>query len=245
MPIDRQAQQRAAAERAVQYVESGMVIGLGSGATASFAVRKLAENLRSGTVRDVCGVPSSESTAALARELDVPLTTLDAHAQLDLTIDGADEVDPALNLIKGAGGALLREKILAQASARLIIVVDESKLSPRLGLQRALPVEVVMFGWRSQQRYLESLGAEVALRSMPDGRPFQTDNGNLILDCSFGELPDAELIATRLRARAGVVEHGLFIGLATDLISGGPEGPRHATRSAQGNPEVQQPEVRP
>jgi ribose 5-phosphate isomerase A len=226
----RQALQQAAAERAVEYVESGMVIGLGSGSTAAFAVRKLAEALQRGRLRDVRGVPSSDGTATLARELDVPLTTLDEHPRLDLTIDGADEVDPQLNLIKGHGAALLREKMLAQASTRLIIVVDDSKLSRALGVQRSLPVEVVPFGWGAQQRYLESLGAEVALRRGTDGRPLLTDNGNLILDGNFGPLPDPEPLAARLRARAGVVEHGLFIGLTTDLICAGAEGVRLLTR---------------
>lgn len=226
----RQALQRSAAERAVELVESGMVIGLGSGATASFAVRKLADELRNGKLRDVRGVPSSEPTAALARELGVPLTTLDEQPQLALTIDGADEVDPELNLIKGYGGALLREKMLAQASARLAIVVDESKLSARLGQQRGVPVEVVAFGWRAQQRYLEGLGAEVAVRRGADGQPFVTDNGNRILDCNFGLLRDLDQLAARLRGRAGVVEHGLFIGLATDLICAGKDGVRAGER---------------
>jgi ribose 5-phosphate isomerase A len=227
----RQVLQQSAAERAIDHVEPGMVIGLGSGTTASFALRKLAEDLRSQKLRDVRGVPSSDTTAALARELGVPLTTLDEQPQLDLTVDGADEVDPDLNLIKGAGAALLREKMLAQASARLIIVVDESKLSRVLGLRRSLPVEVVAFGWRAQQRYLEGLGAEVALRRAADGRPWLTDNGNLILDCSFGPLQEPEQLATVLSARAGVVEHGLFIGLATDLICAGSQGLRHQTSS--------------
>jgi ribose 5-phosphate isomerase A len=234
MSSDEQARrelQRAAAERAIECVESGMVIGLGSGSTASFALRKLAEELASGRLRDVRGVPSSEPTAALARELDVPLATLDDHPQLDLTVDGADEVDPELNLIKGAGGALLREKMLAECSARLVIVVDESKRVRALGVQRALPVEVVAFGWRAQQHYIEGLGARAALRRTADGDPFRTDNGNLILDCSFGALPDPEQLAARLCARAGIVEHGLFLGLTTDLICAGPGGVRHETRS--------------
>src|SRR5262245_21624382 len=150
----RSAHQQAAAEHAVRWVQSGMVLGYGTGSTASFALRKLAAELRNGRLRDVSGVPSSEATAKLARELGLPLTTLDEHAVLDLTIDGADEVDPALNLIKGGGGALLREKMLAQASVRLVVVVDDSKLSRALGEKRALPVEVLAFGWRAQQRFL-------------------------------------------------------------------------------------------
>jgi ribose 5-phosphate isomerase A len=229
-PDTRQSLQRSAAECAAGLVQSGTVIGLGSGTTASLALRRLADELRSGRLRDVRGVPSSEPTAALARELGVPLTTLDEHPLLALTIDGADEVDPELNLIKGYGGALLREKMLAQASARLIIVVDESKLSPRLGQKRGVPVEVVAFGWGAQQRYLEGLGAKVALRCRADGQPFVTDNGNLILDCTFGVLQKVDRLAAQLRAHAGVVEHGLFIGMATDLICAGEAGVRHQRR---------------
>jgi len=234
MPIDsktRRVLQQTAAEHAIESVKSETVIGLGSGATAAFALRKLAEHLRSGKLRDVSGVPSSVATASLARELGVPLTTLDEHPQLDLTLDGADEVDPDLNLIKGGGGALLREKVLAQSSARLIIVVDETKMSNVLGAQRAVPVEVLAFGWRAQQRYLEGLGAEVKLRRMDDDGPFLTDNGNLILDCSFGPLSDPAQLAARIRARAGIVEHGLFIGLTTELICAGTQGLRRETRS--------------
>ena len=241
MPIDSQARQllqQTAAERAIEFVQSGMVIGLGSGSTASFALRKLAEDLRNAKLRDIRGVPSSEATTALARELGIPLTTLDEHPQLDVTVDGADEVDPDLNLLKGGGGALLREKMLAQASARLIIVVDETKTSRVLGLQRALPVEVVAFGWHAQLRFLERLGAEVVLRRGGDGRPFRSDNGNLILDCNFGPLPDPERLAAQLNARAGVVEHGLFIGLATDLICAGTQGLRHQKSSLRANEEV-------
>ena len=235
MPSSGQSQtrrglQQAAAEQAVGFVESNMVLGLGSGTTAAFALRGLAEHLGSGRLRDVCGVPSSNATAALARELAVPLTTLDEHPRLDLTLDGADEVDPQLNLIKGAGAALLREKMLAQASARTVIMVDDSKLSPVLGLQRLLPIEVVEFGWRAQQRYLEGCGAEVALRMAGD-RPLLTDSGNLILDCRFGPLHHPEQLAAELSARAGIVEHGLFIGLATDVICADSRGVRHQTRT--------------
>ena len=221
---------RTAAEKAVELVRSGMVVGLGTGSAASFAVRKLADNLRTGIVRDIVGVPTSGATEALARELAIPLSTLDERPEIDLTIDGADEVDPDLNLIKGAGGALLREKMLAQASARFVIVVDDSKLVPRLGARRALPVEVVPFGSRAQQRYLERLGAEVALRLDSAGDPFRTDNGNYIFDCRFDSIPQLERLSAELHMRAGIVEHGLFIGLASDVISAGDHGLRHAMR---------------
>jgi ribose 5-phosphate isomerase A len=228
---DRHAEhRRRAAEHAATFVRSGMVVGLGTGNTTNYALRKIAEQLRDGHLRDIVGVPSSRATAALALELGIPLTTLNDSPRVDLTIDGADEADPDLNLIKGAGGALLHEKILAQASAREVIVVDDGKLSPTLGMRRALPVEVVTFGWRSQQDYLESLGAQVETRCGADGRTFQTDEGNMILDCRFGPMVRLVELASQLRARAGIVEHGLFIGLATDLISAGDAGIRHVTR---------------
>jgi ribose 5-phosphate isomerase A len=233
MAIDTEARyalQRAAAEHAVELVEPGMVLGLGSGTTAALALRKLAADLRNGRLRDVCGVPSSEASAALAREVGIPLTTLDEHPRLDLTIDGADEVDPELNLIKGGGAALLREKMLAQASARVVIVIDESKLSPVLGQKHALPVEVIAFGWRAQQAFLEQLGAKVALRRSGEDWPLHTDNGNLILDCRFGPMPDPAELAARLALRAGIVEHGLFIALASDLICATSDGVRHQRR---------------
>jgi ribose 5-phosphate isomerase A len=223
---------RRAAWRAVDFVESEMVVGLGTGSTAAFAVRRIAELLRSGELTDLLGVPTSTRVADAAEQLGIPLTTLEDHAVIDLTIDGADEVDPKLNLIKGGGGALLREKIVAQASRREIIVVDESKLSPALGTQWAVPVEVVPFGWGSQVVYLETLGARPVLRRDEDGSPYLTDQGNLILDCQFGAIADPENLASRLGARAGVVEHGLFIGLATDVIVAGVSGVRHLKRSA-------------
>ena len=221
---------RMAAEQAVEFVRSGMALGLGSGSTALLAIRRLGELLRQGQVRDIVGVPTSEQTAAEARRLGIPLTDLEAHPALDLTIDGADEVDPHLNLIKGGGGALLREKIVAQASRREIIVVDSSKLSPALGTRFAVPVEVIPFGCASQAEYLRSLGAEVLPRRNRDGSLFATDHGNYILDCRFGPIADPEGLASRLKARAGIVEHGLFLGLATDVIVASQSGISHLTR---------------
>jgi ribose 5-phosphate isomerase A len=223
---------RQAAERAAEFVASGMVVGLGHGSTAVFAVRHIAELLRTGQLRDVVGVPCSSQVEAEARGLGIPLTTLDEHPTVDLTIDGADEVDPQLDLIKGGGGALLREKMVAQASRREIIVVDESKLAPALGTRWPVPVEVIPFGWRAQMAYLESLGAQPVLRQHPDGAPFETDQGNLILDCRFGPIPEPARLAARLNERAGIVEHGLFLGLATDAIVAGEQGLRHLKRPA-------------
>lgn len=225
---------RQAAEKAVEFVRPGMVLGLGAGTTAHFALVRIAQLLADGSLRDILGVPCSVAVADEARRLGIPLTTLDEHPWLDLTIDGADEVDPQLNLIKGGGGALLREKIVAQASRREIIVVDESKLSPALGTCRAVPVEVVPFGLRTQVLFLESLGARVELRRGPDGAPVRTDQGNLLLDCHLGPIADPAALAQRLAARAGIVEHGLFIGLATDVIVAGHDGLRHLRRAEGG-----------
>lgn len=207
-----------------------MVVGLGHGSTAILAVRRIAQLLHDGQLVDILGVPCSLEVEEEARRLGIPLTTLEEHPVVDLTIDGADEVDPKLDLIKGGGGALLREKIVAQASQREIIVVDESKLSPALGTRWALPVEVAPFGWRSQQAYIQSLGASVVLRESSDGAPFRTDQGNLLLDCSFGPISEPIRLATKLSQRAGVVEHGLFLGLATDVIVATDQAIRHLKR---------------
>ena len=224
------ALKQAAAERAVDFVESGMVVGLGTGSTAIFATRRIGALLRDGTLRGVIGFPTSRATADEARRLGIPLLAEELPRTLDVTIDGADEVDPQLDLIKGGGGALLREKIVAEASRREVIVVDESKLSPVLGTRRALPVEVVPFGWRSQARFLEALGGRVLVRQDAHGAPFRTDQGNLVLDCTFGPIARPAELAQRLGARAGIVEHGLFLGLATDLIVAGASGVRHLQR---------------
>jgi ribose 5-phosphate isomerase A len=194
-------------------------------------VRRLAALRGEGKLANVVGVPTSLETESLARSLGVPLTTLEEHPVLDLAIDGADEVDPGLCLIKGGGGALLREKIVAQASRRLLIVVDESKLSPRLGTRCAVPVEVLPFGWRAQALFLEGLGARVTRREARDGAPYRTDQGNFILDCAFGPISSPAGLATKLEARAGLVEHGLFIGLTSELLVAGPRGVEHRRRA--------------
>jgi ribose 5-phosphate isomerase A len=216
-----------AAWHAVRFIESGMVVGLGHGSTAVFALRCIAGLLQARELEDVLGVPCSVQVELSARELGIPLATLDEHPVVDLTIDGADEVDPDLRLIKGGGGAILREKVVAQASRREVIVVDETKLSPVLGTKWPVPVEVVPFGWRTQTAFLETLGGRPILRRNPDGTPFHTDQGNLLLDCRFGPIQDPEGLASRLAQRAGIVEHGLFLGLATDLIVSGDSGVRH------------------
>jgi len=225
---------RQAGEYAARFVESGMVVGLGHGSTAIYAVRRIARLLKDGQLQNVTGVPCSRHVATEAEALGIPLTTLDERPVIDVTIDGADEVDPDLNLIKGGGGALLREKIVAQASLREIIVVDESKLSPQLGTRWPLPVEVVPFGWRAQAAYLESLGAElVVVRGGEGDEPFYTDQGNLILDCRFGSMDDLEHLAIQICRRAGIVAHGLFLGLATDLVVARSDGVRHLNRQGE------------
>jgi ribose 5-phosphate isomerase A len=230
--VDVQGLKREAGWHAAGFVESGMVVGLGHGSTAIFAVRRIAQFLTDGRLRDVVGVPCSRQVEEEARRLGISLTTLDRHPVVDLTIDGADEVDPDLNLIKGGGGALLREKIVAQASRREIIVVDESKLSPALGTRWSVPVEVIPFGWRTQMAYLKSLGGRATVRHNVDGTRFHTDQGNLMVDCHFGPIEDAAGLAALLTSRAGIVEHGLFLGLATDVIIAGQRGLRHLTRDA-------------
>jgi len=219
-----------AAREAVQFVESGMIVGLGHGSTTIYALRFLKEMIEEGELDDILCIPCSLQVEKDAHELGLPLTTLNEHQVIDLTIDGADEATPEMELIKGGGGALLREKIVAQASEREIIIVDQTKMSPRLGVQWPVPIEVEPFGWRSQASYLESLGAEIAIRENDDGMEFKTDQGNKLLDCNFGPIDDPEALAVRLKERAGIVEHGLFLGLATDLIIAYEDGIEHLTK---------------
>ena len=224
---------REAAAAALALVQSGMVVGLGVGRAASEAIRLLARRLREGALTDIVGIPCSLATEALARSLAIPLGTLDEHPVVDLTLDGADEVDPALNLIKGGGGALLREKIVAQASRREVIIVDAGKRSPVLGAKFHLPIEVAAFGWRPERDFLVSLGATVTRRQAEDGSLFLTDQGNPILDARFGPINDPAALAARLDARAGVVGHGLFVGLATDVFTGTSDGVQHERRTGE------------
>ena len=226
----REEQKRRAAWEAVDQVRSGMIIGLGTGSTAALALQRLAERIGTGEIGEVSGVPSSRDTSVMAAGLGIPLTDLNSHPDLDLTIDGADEVDPNLNLIKGGGGALLREKVLAQASRRNVIIVDGSKLSPHLGSRQALPVEVTAFAGKSIERYLVSLGAKVHVRTSSTGVPFRTDQGNLILDADFGPIMDPGVLAAKLADRAGIVAQGLFLNLADEVIVGEDDGVRHLRR---------------
>src|SRR5271166_1386912 len=225
------ALKKQAAEYAVRYVKSGMAVGLGTGSTAILAVRYIGALLRDSTLRDIVAFATSRVTWDEAVKLNIPMLSDDLPRNIDVTIDGADEVDPQLNLVKGGGGALLREKLVAQASAREIIVVDESKLSPRLGTLHVLPIEVLPFGWRSQARFLESLGAKYVVRKDSAGNEYRTDQGNLILDCDFGPIADVAKLARELESRAGIVEHGLFIDLTTSVVVARPGGIRELTRS--------------
>ena len=209
-----------AAERAAALVENGMVVGLGSGTTAALAVRALGRRVAAGL--DIVGVPTSEKTAALARELGIKLSDLAQHERLDLTIDGADEVERGtLHLVKGLGGALLREKIVASVTARMVIVADESKVVDRLRIEEGpIPIEVTPFGWEATARRLRAMGGEFRMRMGADGKPFVSDGGHYILDAGFRGYRSAEELALALDRTVGVVEHGLFLGMAERVIVG-------------------------
>lgn len=216
------AMKRAAAERAMTDLRPGMVVGLGSGSTAEIAVELLGARVAAGL--SVIGIPTSERTRALASGLGIPLSDFDAHPRIDLVIDGADQVElGTLNLIKGLGGALLREKIVAASAARMIVIVDHSKLVPKLGARTPLPVEIAAFGWPSTMARLQARGHRPTLRTAA-GRPFTTDGGNHIADCSISPIDDPRRLEAELHALPGVVETGLFIGLASKVIVGGPQG---------------------
>jgi ribose 5-phosphate isomerase A len=229
-PLDLRASlKKAAAEHAVSLIESGMIVGLGTGTTAIFATRHLAAQINSGALTGIHAFATSRAVWDEAVRLGIPMLSEDLSQEIDITIDGADEVDPDLNLIKGGGGALLREKIVAQASRREVIVVDDGKLSQTLGSHWPVPVEVLPFGWRSQRQFLESLGARVQLRLALDGGEEHTDQSDLILDCDFGPIEDLSGLAAQLDGRAGLIEHGLFLGMTSDLIVGTETGVRHLT----------------
>ena len=223
---------KKAAFRAVDFIDSGMVVGLGTGSTANFAIERIGEKIQSGDLQNIIGIPTSERTAILARKLNIPLADLEAQPSIDLTIDGADEVDPDLNVIKGGGGALLIEKIIAQASRRNIIIVDESKLSPQLGTKWALPIEVVPFAHRTEKIFLESIGGSVSLRVDDSNAPYLTNQNNYILDTNFGPISDPGGLVARLNQRAGIIEHGLFLALATDVIVAAAKEIRHLKRTS-------------
>ncbi|MGA8651232.1 MAG: ribose-5-phosphate isomerase RpiA [Xanthobacteraceae bacterium] len=239
MPGTERDALKRAAETAAQLVENDMVVGLGSGSTAAFAIEALAQRHRQG-LRFV-GIPTSERTAAQAASANIPLTSFSEHRQIDLTIDGADEVERGtLNLIKGLGGALLREKIVAAASHRLAIVVDGIKLVDRLGARTSVPVEVVAFGLEATRESLEVLGASARPRVSPAGQPFVTDGGNRILDCNFGRIADPARLEERIRRVVGVLESGLFIGRADPVFVADPTGVHRldSARAHRGSPPI-------
>ena len=227
--MDMEALKRQAAARALEAVRDGMRLGLGTGSTAKHFVDLLGEKVRAGM--QVIGVPTSEATRAQAEQCGIKLTTLDEVDHLDLTIDGADEVDPALNLIKGGGGALLREKIVAAASDRMIVIADDSKWVDPIG-RFPLPVEVIPFGLGATQRAMErafaaaGVSGQMVLRKGKDGHVFVTDGGHWIIDGHLGRIADVPRLATLLNAIPGVVEHGLFVGLASTVILAGASGIR-------------------
>jgi len=212
-----QQEKESAGRAAALLVRDGDIVGLGTGSTAYFAVVALGERVKAGL--KIVGIPTSVQTGDLARQLGIPLTTLDETPQIDITLDGADEVDPRLNLIKGGGGALLREKVIATASKKMVVVADSSKVVPVLG-KFPLPVEVISFARTVVENKIVSLGAAPKLRTKTDGSPYLTDNGNQILDCSFGKIADPAALALILSDTPGIVEHGLFIGLAKLALVG-------------------------
>ncbi len=213
--INREKQR--AAERSLEFIQDGMCVGLGSGSTAAVMLRLLGHRVRDGL--RIQGVPTSEASGQLAEREGIPITGFDQVTGLDLTIDGADEVDPELNVIKGGGGALLREKIVASLSRRVIVIADSRKPVRRLGAF-PLPVEVIRFAWKPLAARLEDLGSSPVLRRDANGQPWTTDEGNYILDCAFGSIENAASLAARMDAMPGVVGHGLFVGLVHTLIVG-------------------------
>lgn len=222
---------KSVAEYAVNnFIKSGMLIGLGHGSTAIFAIRKIAELIHEDQLSAITAIPCSKAVQTEAESLNIPLVEFSIETQLDVTIDGADEVDPLLNIIKGGGGALLREKIVAQASKREIIVVDYTKYSKVIGTKWAIPIEVTPFGWQAQIGFLTKLGAKVSLRTTAINEPFITDQGNFILDANFGPIPEPSQLAEAFNARAGIIEHGLFLNLATDLIIAFPDRVEHRSK---------------
>lgn len=230
----RDRQKQAAAEVAVTLVESGMIVGLGTGSTAAYAIDALIRRVHAGL--DIVGIPTSECSAAQARAGGIRLTDFEHHRRVDLTIDGADEIERgSLGLVKGLGGALLREKIVAAASDRLVIVADETKLVDQLGGTTPVPVEVVPFGWQTTASRLVRLGADPVLRVGRDGQPFQTDENNLILDCQFGILSDPATLERKLSKTVGVVDCGLFIGMAHRAIVATANGVLQLERDANGS----------
>ena len=220
--VEKEELKKLAGEKAVDHIEDGMIVGLGTGSTIEYTLRKLGELVREGL--DIEGIPTSIHTQRIAKEEKIPLITLEEKPVIDVTVDGADEVDSDLNLIKGGGGALVREKIIAFNSKKVIIVIDDSKVVKALGIDFPLPVEVVKFGWTSTKKSLEEFGCNVELRQIMENEPFITDNGNYILDCEFDRINEPEQLEIDINNIPGVVENGLFIGLVDEVIVGAKQG---------------------
>ena len=214
---------KLAGEKAAEKIKDGMIVGLGTGSTTEFALRKLGLRIREENL-NFTGIPTSIHTKRIAKEEKIPLTTLEENPEIDITIDGADEVDSYLNLIKGGGGALTREKIIAYNSKKVIIVVDDSKVVKALGIDFDLPVEIVKFGWTATKKALEELDCDVKLREIMKNEPYITDNGNYILDCEFEKIDDPPEIEKVINSIPGVVENGLFIDLVDEVIAAGKQG---------------------
>jgi ribose 5-phosphate isomerase A len=220
-----------AAEKALEFVKEGMVLGLGTGSTTAYFINMLGEKNRSGALRDIRCVPTSEATAETAKKLGIPLTTLGENPRLDLAIDGADEVDSSLNLIKGLGRALLREKIVEIHAKRLIIIIDSSKMVEKLGTRGALPIEIIPFEANAHLYWLNTLGCRAELWLEKNGAPVITDNGNYLVRSYFKDgIDDAHALAQKLSARPGIVEHGLFLDMATEVIVARGEGVERISR---------------
>ncbi|MBN1994203.1 MAG: ribose 5-phosphate isomerase A [Anaerolineae bacterium] len=217
---------KQAAEKAVERVRDGMVLGLGTGTSTKYAIIKIGQLWQAGALTDIVGIPTSQETEALAKEYDIPLTTLDKQPVIDLAIDGADEIDPNLDLIKGLGGALVREKIIEIAAKSLIIVADSRKQVKKLGTRSPLPVEVLQFAWKAQAGWLASLGCTAVLRGS-EKNPYVTNNHHYILDCTFPHgLDNPAELDVMLNNRPGLVGHGLFLNMATEAIIAGEDGIR-------------------
>ena len=228
--MDQNILKKQAAERAVKEVKSGMVVGLGSGSTMQFALEKLAEEIKKGGLYNIVGIPSSKNTEDEAVRLGIPLTTLNIQPVIDLTIDGADEADEKMNLIKGGGGALLREKVVIQASKRVVIMIDESKLSKFLGEKFYVPIEVLSYALKVEENFIQSLGAKTTVRKKTGDKPYITDEGNIILDSKFEAIKDPDEISRKLEMRAGIVEHGIFSSsLIEKIIVAGKNGVQEIT----------------
>lgn len=219
--LEQEDMKRIAAEKSVERVENGMIVGLGTGSTVEYAIKKLGERINTGL--KIEGIPTSLKTKKLALQHNIPLVDLNDYPEIDLTIDGADEVDSHLNLIKGGGGALTREKIVAYHSKKEIIVIDETKVVKKLGIGFPVPVEVTKFGWKATKKSLEELSCTIELRTIMD-EVYITDNSNYILDCDFGKIDEPETLEKEINSIPGVIENGLFIDLVDEVIVGSKQG---------------------